>query len=72
MEKFKQFISYCSNELQLLLYSIIFSICFIGYGKLFDFYNVSASHRFWIILLITFSVNACSQMFFVFKRIFKK
>lgn len=72
MEKFKQFISYCSNELQLLLYSIIFSICFIGYGKLFDFYNVSAVHRSWIILLIAFSVSACSQMFFVFKHIFKK
>ena len=72
MEKFKQFISYCSNELQLLLYSLIFSLCFIGYGKIFDFYNITAKDRFWVILLVSFSVNALSQMFFVFKRIFKK
>lgn len=72
MEKFKQFISYCSNELQLLLYSTIFSICFIIYGNIFDSYNISAIHRFWIILLVSFSVTSCSQMILIFKRIFKK
>ena len=72
MEKIKKFISYCSNELELLGYSLIFSLCFIIYGRIFDLYNISSIHRFWIILLVSFSVTACSQMIFIFKRIFKK
>lgn len=72
MEKLKNFIYYCKNELQLLGYSLIFSLCYLVYGKLFDFYNISAVHRFWIILFVGFSISACSQMFFIFKSIFKK
>ena len=72
MEKFKNFISYCSNELMLLGYSIVFTICFIFYGNLFDKYNVSSFDRALIILLVSFSVSAISAMIFIFKRIFKK
>lgn len=72
MEKLKKFISYCSNELELLCYSLIFSLCFIIYGRIFDLYNISSLHRFWIILLVSFSVTSCSQMIFVLKRILKK
>jgi len=72
MEKFKQFISYCSNELMLLGYSLVFSICFIFYGNLFDFYNISAFHRALIIILVSLGTSSLSAMMFIFKRIFKK
>lgn len=72
MEKLKKFVSYCSNELQLLLYSIIFSICFVIYGNIFDSYSISALHRSLIILLVSLGTSSLSAMIFIFKRIFKK
>ena len=72
MEKLKKFISYCSNELQLLLYSIIFSICFIVNGRIFDFYSITALHRSLIIILVSLGTSSLSAMILIFRRIFKK
>lgn len=72
MEKLKKFVSYCSNELQLLLYSIVFSICFVIYGNIFDSYGISALHRSLIILLVSLGTSSLSAMIFIFKRIFNK
>lgn len=72
MEKFKSFLSYCSNELILLGHSICFSVCFVIYGRIFDLYNISSFHRALIILLVSFGTTSLSSMFLILKRIFKK
>lgn len=72
MEKFKKFISYCSNELELLLYSIIFSVCFVIYGNIFDSYSISALDRSLIIILVSLGTSSLSAMILILKRIFKK